>query len=365
MTITAPALSKVPLDQLHRDLGARMVQFAGYDMPVQYPTGIIQEHLHVRTAAGLFDVSHMGAIFVPGNPAQELEKVLPSDLQELVVGHIKYSLLLNSQGGIEDDLLVSRFDDGFLLVVNAGRKHHDLDYLKKSLPSVNFNPLFDRVMIALQGPKARDILSELCPDAQAMTFMTIKRTTLLGHDIILSCSGYTGEDGFEIICEAEHALGIVKKLLEHNDVKPIGLGARDSLRLETGLCLYGHDIDAKTSPVEACLTWALGKRRRLEGKFAGAPRILTDLKDTPTRKRVGLIPESRSIPREGSTIHDAAGNPVGVVTSGGQSPVLGHPIAMGYISIKAQPEGLTVNIRENFYPVKITKLSFVPTHYKK
>ncbi|MBX3456967.1 MAG: glycine cleavage system aminomethyltransferase GcvT [Candidatus Paracaedibacteraceae bacterium] len=363
--ITAPTLSSIPLDQLHRDLGARMVPFAGYDMPVQYPTGIIQEHRHVRQAAGLFDVSHMGAIFVPNNPAIELEKIFPTDLQELEIGHIKYSLLLNNQGGIEDDLLISRLEDGFLLVVNAGRKHHNLDFLRNALPSVDFVPLFDKAMVAFQGPKARTILSTLCTEASSMAFMTTKKTTILDYNVILSCSGYTGEDGFEFICGSDHAFHIVKTLLDHEDVKPIGLGARDSLRLEAGLCLYGHELDSKTSPIEASLAWAIGKRRRLEGKFAGAPRVLTELKDTPQRKRIGLIPESRSIPREGCSIHDAAGNPVGVVTSGGQSPVLGHPIAMGYITNNTSTKGLTVNIRDTHYPVKIAKLPFVPTQYKK
>ncbi len=363
--MTAPLLDKIPLDQLHRNLGARMVPFAGYDMPVQYPTGIIQEHLHVRQAAGLFDVSHMGAIFIAGNPAVDLEKVFPSDLQELGVGQIKYSLLLNEHGGIEDDLLISRLDDGFLLVVNAGRKHHDLDFLRKTLPAVNFNPLFEKAMIALQGPKARAVLSGLCPDADPMSFMSLQRTKLLGHDIILSCSGYTGEDGFELICDADHALAIVQTLLDHPDVKPIGLGARDSLRLEAGLCLYGHELNTKISPIEAGLTWAVGKRRRVEGKFAGSSRILTEMKDAPQHKRIGLIPKSRSIPREGCTLHDASGQSVGIVTSGGQSPVLGHPIAMGYVTNNIPLDGLTVKIRDTYYPIRVTKLPFVPTQYKK
>lgn len=363
--MTEPALETVPLDSLHRELGARMVPFAGYDMPVNYPTGIIQEHLHVRHAAGLFDVSHMGAIFVPGDASVELEKLLPADLKELQIGHIKYSLLLNEQGGVEDDLLVSRFDDGFLLIVNAGRKHHDLNYFRQHLPTVTFESQFDKAMFALQGPKARDIMTTVCPDAGHMMFMTIQRTTLFGHDITLSCSGYTGEDGFEILCDADHALEIAQKLLDHPDVNPIGLGARDSLRLEAGLCLYGHELDQTISPVEAGLTWALGKRRKAEGGFAGALRILTEIKDKPHRRRIAFIPESRSIPREGCTLHDATGAHVGIVTSGGQSPTLSHPIAMGYISKEAPDHGLSVNIRGTLYPITLIKLPFVATTYKK
>ena len=363
--MTASALNTVPLDHLHRSLGARMVPFAGYDMPVQYPTGIIQEHLQVRQSAGLFDVSHMGAIFIPGDASVDLERVLPTDIQELAVGQIKYSLLLNSHGGVEDDLLISRLPDGLMLVVNAGRKHHDLNYLRQALPSVNFSPLFDKAMLALQGQKARSILSTLCPEAKDMSFMTIRQTKILNHDCVLSCSGYTGEDGFELICDADHALEITETLLGYPEVQPIGLGARDSLRLEAGLCLYGHELDASLSPIEAGLSWAIGKRRRQEGGFAGAPRILTEMKDGTQRKRIGFIPESRSIPREGCTIHDSTGNQVGIVTSGGQSPTLGHPIAMGYVQSDIAGEPLSVNIRDTLYPINLTKLPFVATSYKK
>lgn len=363
--MTASALNTTPLDHLHRSLGARMVPFAGYDMPVQYPTGIIQEHLQVRQSAGLFDVSHMGAIFISGDASVDLEKVLSTDIQELAMGQIKYSLLLNSHGGVEDDLLISRLPDGLMLVVNAGRKHHDLNYLRQTLPSVNFNPLFDKAMLALQGPRARSVLSALCPEAKDMSFMTTRRTKILGHDCVLSCSGYTGEDGFELICDADHALELTETLLRYPEVKPIGLGARDSLRLEAGLCLYGHELDASLSPIDAGLSWAIGKRRRQEGGFAGAPRILTELKDGTQRKRIGFIPESRSIPREGCTIHDSRGNQVGIVTSGGQSPTLGHPIAMGYVQSDIAGEYLSVNIRDTHYPITLTKLPFVATSYKK
>lgn len=364
----APQLHRVPLDSLHRSLGARMVPFAGYEMPVNYPKGIIHEHLHTRSKAGLFDVSHMGCIFVHGDDiAAALEKLIPVDVQEMTVGQTKYGLLLNSRGGVEDDLLISRLHDGFLLVVNAGRKDHDLAYLETELSSmVQFGARFDKAMFALQGPKAHEVMGNLCPEAEILKFMTITSTTFFGYPVLISRTGYTGEDGFEIICNPEAAHDIFEGLLNHPDVEPIGLGARDSLRLEAGLCLYGHELSDTISPIEANLTWAIGKRRRQEGKFAGSPRILTEIQDGAKRQRIGLVPESKAIPREGTTIHDSQGHQIGVVTSGTQSPILGHPIAMGYVDKASNnTQDLQVNIRGQFYPAKQIKLPFVTPNYKR
>lgn len=363
----APQLQHVPLDHLHRRLGARMVPFAGYDMPVNYAKGIIHEHLHTRSQAGLFDVSHMGCIFLHGLEVENaLEKLLPADIQEMVIGQVKYSLLMNPKGGIEDDLLISRLPKGFMLVVNAGRKHHDLSYIQSELPSdIVCEPQFEKAMFALQGPKANDVMERLCPEATSLKFMTLAEMSLSGHSVIISRTGYTGEDGFEIICMPNAAEDIFRYLLEQPEVEPAGLGARDSLRLEAGLCLYGHELDDAISPVEAGLTWAIGKRRRLEGKFAGATRVLTEIQDRPNKCRIGIIPDCKAIPREGSTLHDTTGRQVGIITSGSQSPSLGHPIAMGYIDRKFTDIPLQVKIRGQLYPARKTKLPFIAPNYRR
>lgn len=364
---TAPQLQRVPLDSLHRSLGARMVSFAGYDMPVNYSKGIIHEHLHTRSSAGLFDVSHMGCIFLHGDSvALAMESVLPVDIQEMQIGQTKYALLMNAKGGIEDDLLISRLHQGFLLVVNAGRKYHDLEYLQAELSSlVRFEPKFENALFALQGPHAKEVMTRICPDASALKFMTLTETTLLGHRVIISRTGYTGEDGFEIICSASAAEDVFECLLGQSEVQPVGLGARDSLRLEAGLCLYGHELDEAISPIEAGLTWAIGKRRRREGQFMGAPRILTEIQDGPSKRRVGIIPQSKAIPRENCALYNKNGQQVGRITSGGQSPTLGHPIAMGYVDTPHGTDELQVDIRGKLYPAKQVKLPFVAPNYKR
>lgn len=364
---TAPHLQHVPLDHLHRSLGARMVPFAGYDMPVNYAKGIINEHLHTRSQASLFDVSHMGCIFLHGPEVDnQLEKLLPVDIQEMAVGQIKYSLLMNPKGGIEDDLLISRLPKGFMLVVNANRKHHDLSYVQSKLSSnIVCEPQFEKAMFALQGPKANDVMKRLCPGAITLKFMTLTETSLQGHPALISRTGYTGEDGFEIICAPNTAKDIFEHLLEQPEVELAGLGARDSLRLEAGLCLYGHELDDTISPVEAGLTWAIGKRRRIEGKFAGATRVLTEIQDRPNKCRIGIIPDCKAIPREGSTLHDTTGQQVGVITSGSQSPSLGHPIAMGYIDKRFTDAPLQVKIRGQLYSARKTKLPFIPPNYQR
>ncbi|WP_010297358.1 glycine cleavage system aminomethyltransferase GcvT [Candidatus Odyssella thessalonicensis] len=365
MQVDASTLQRVPLDHVHRSLGARMVAFAGYEMPVNYPKGILQEHAHTRSHAGLFDVSHMGCIFIEGDSAAiHLERLLPSDLQEMTLGQVKYSFLMNLNGGIEDDLLVSRLAQGFLLVVNASRKQHDLSYLQSHLPSeVKITPRFDKAMLALQGPKASHVMEQLCPATKTLKFMNIMETSLLGYPVFISRTGYTGEDGFEVICSAEAALPIFQHLLQHPEVEPIGLGARDSLRLEAGLCLYGHELNETISPIEAGLSWAIGKRRRVEGQFLGAERILKELQTPPLRCRIGLTPNCKSIPREGCLIYIPEGQQIGQVTSGSQSPSLGFPIAMGFIERQYIGAPIQVSIRGQLYPAHQSRLPFIRPNY--
>jgi len=332
-------LLRTPLHGLHEELHARMVPFAGYLMPVQYPSGILHEHHHCRTGAGLFDVSHMGQITLHGpgddpgaSAAAALETLVTADLVSLPSGRQRYALMTNDAGGIRDDLMVMRRDDHVAIVVNAACKNADVDYLKEMLPGgVVLRTLFDRALLALQGPAAATVMERLDPRTAAMVFMDVAETELDGIPVLLTRSGYTGEDGFEISVEARDAERLARRLLAEKEVAPIGLGARDSLRLEAGLCLYGHDIDAETSPVDADLVWAIGKRRREEGGFPGADRILRELREGTRRVRVGLRIEGRQPVREGAEITDNEGRPIGRVTSGGFAPTVGGPIAMGYV----------------------------------
>mgnify|MGYP001098091308 CR=1 FL=1 len=368
-------LLETPLAGLHRELGARMVPFAGYAMPVQYPKGILTEHNWTRESAGLFDVSHMGQAYLVGpdhaTTARALEALTPGEFQALAPGRIRYTLLTTPEGGIIDDLMVTRSadpnEDGTLyLVVNAGRKAIDYAHIAANLPEgVTLEPADDLALVALQGPKAAEVMARHCPEAAGMGFMTAARFAVDGIDCHLSRSGYTGEDGFEISVRSADAEALVRALLAEPEVEPVGLGARDSLRLEAGLCLYGHDIDEATSPVEADLGFALAKRRRAEGGFPGAGRILGELASGPARLRVGIKPEGRAPAREGTEIRDAAGTTIGIVTSGGFGPTAGGPVAMGYVAADHAAPGtpVTLVVRGKDLAASVVAMPFVPHRY--
>jgi aminomethyltransferase len=374
----APAsnhLKHTPLCAQHVALGAKMVPFAGYAMPVHYPPGILKEHLHTRSQAGLFDVSHMGQAFLIGShhtaTALALEALVPADIQNLKPGQQRYSQLLNDAGGIIDDLMVTRpqsdKDDGRLfLVVNAARKEADYAHIAARLPAhVHLVPAPERALLAVQGPAAARILAPLCPEAPRLAFMQAMPARVGGVDCHVSRSGYTGEDGFEIAVAGEHAETLWRLLLDDTAVQPIGLGARDSLRLEAGLCLYGHDIDDTTSPVEASLAWSMQKRRRSEAGFPGASRILHELAHGPKRKRVGIRPDGRAPAREGTEILARLGEHLGVVTSGGFGPSVGAPVAMGYVAADRAEIGMPVNlmVRGKALAGTVAPLPFVPHRY--
>src|SRR5579863_343160 len=373
--MSSPDLLKTPLHELHLELGARMVPFAGYDMPVQYPTGILAEHLHTRSAAGLFDVSHMGQAFLEGpNGARRFETLAPTDIGVQPIGRIRYTQLLNESGGILDDLMVAPRaprqggEERLFLVVNAARKDEDFAHIRRLLPDLRLQPLADRALIALQGPKAAEILGRTWPGLAAMPFMTMTATGDEGDGIegyFLSRSGYTGEDGFEISLPAGEAAAFVRRLLEDPEVRPIGLGARDSLRLEAGLCLYGHDIDETTSPIEAGLSWSIPKRRREEGGFPGAERILREMADGPARRRVGLRPDGKAPAREGADIVGEEGRTIGRVTSGGFGPSVGAPIAMGYVESASATPGAAVALIVRGKPLsaRVAAMPFHPHAY--
>jgi len=344
-------------------------------MPVQYADGIIAEHNHVREQAGLFDVSHMGQAFLVGadheTVARALETLVPADIVNLAPGRQRYTQFTNAEGGILDDLMVTRSadpaEDGVLfLVVNAATKDADYAHLAAHLPTgVRLIRADHRALIAVQGPMARLAVGRHCPEAVAMTFMSAITTQFDGIDCHISRSGYTGEDGYEISCKATRVRAIAERLLSEPSVKPIGLGARDSLRLEAGLCLYGHDIDTTTSPVEAALNWSIQKRRRTEGGFPGAERIQRELADGPARMRVGIKPEGRAPAREGTEIMVADDAPVGRITSGGFGPSVNGPIAMGYVEARyAAPDtAVTLMVRGKPMPARVAPLPFVPHKY--
>jgi aminomethyltransferase len=370
-------LAKTPFHGLHQKLGARLVPFAGYDMPVQYPTGILTEHNWTRSSAGLFDVSHMGQAFIVGpdheTTAKALERLVPGDVLGLGLARIRYTQLLNEDGGIIDDLMISRShaaaDDGALgLVVNASRREVDYAWIEQHLPKgVKLVRADDRALLALQGPKAAEVLSRHAPTSKDLGFMTATRAAFDGMECQIARSGYTGEDGFEISIPAKNAVALAEALLADPEVKPIGLGARDSLRLEAGLCLYGHDIDETTSPVEADLVWSIGKRRRTEGGFIGDKRVLAEIANGATRKRVGIRPEGRAPAREGTLIFSPEGQRIGTITSGGFGPTLNAPIAMGYVESAFAKPGTPVSliIRDKPQPAAIAPLPFVPHNYKR
>ena len=374
------ALKRTPLHALHLARGGKMVPFAGYDMPVQYSAGVLREHLHVRSAAGLFDVSHMGQIALRPksgkieDAALALERLVPQDIVAIAPGRQRYAQFTNHTGGILDDLMVANFGDHLFLVVNAACKAEDEARLAAGLSDVCvIEPLPDRALIALQGPKAVSVLAKLCADAPAMRFMDSGPHRVDGIDCYVSRSGYTGEDGFEISVPADRAGELANKLLADSDVLPIGLGARDSLRLEAGLCLYGHDIDATTTPVEAALEWSIQKSRRTGGAraggFAGADKVLSQLETGASRRRVGLRPEGRAPVRENAALFaDATSSEtIGTVTSGGFGPSLNAPVAMGYLpaSHAANDTVVFAEVRGQRLPIRVAPMPFVANTYKR
>ena len=366
------ALLKTPLHALHQRLGAKMAGFAGYDMPIQYPMGILKEHLHTRAAAGLFDVSHMGQAWLTGgDPAAALETLVPGELQALPPGRQRYTQFLNEAGGILDDLMVTRAGepldhDGLFLVVNAACKEQDFGHIEAHLGgSAVLERITDRALIALQGPEAAAVLSAHAGAAGTMPFMSAMRVSLAGIDCLVSRSGYTGEDGYEISCPEEAAETLADVLLAHEAVEPVGLGARDSLRLEAGLCLYGHDIDETTTPIEGGLLWSIGKRRRSEGGFPGADVVQSQIAGGVRRKRVGIRPEGRAPAREGTEILSADGERIGIITSGGFGPTVGGPVAMGYMETAhaAADTAVSLLVRGKTMPATVCKLPFVEQRY--
>jgi aminomethyltransferase len=378
--MTAPAkpdlpLIRTPLFDLHVELGAKMVPFAGYEMPVQYPLGVLKEHLHTREKAGLFDVSHMGQALLAGpghaTTARALEALVPADIVTLKPGQQRYSQLTNDDGGIIDDLMVTRpvsaEEDGrLLLVVNAARKDVDVPHMQSRLPSgVTLTLADDRALLALQGPTAKDVMTKLSDVAGRLAFMSAANGKVGDFDCHISRSGYTGEDGFEISVAANQAADFARLLLAQNGVQPIGLGARDSLRLEAGLCLYGHDIDETTSPIEADLQWSIQKRRRSDGGFPGFERIRDEFGRGPARKRVGIKPEGRAPAREGAEILSMQGERIGIVTSGGFGPSVNAPVAMGYVQSAHATPGTQVNlmVRGKALAASVVPLPFFPHRY--
>ena len=360
-------LAVTPLNALHRAAGARMVPFAGYDMPVQYPDGILAEHLHTRAQAGLFDVSHMGQAFLSGaHVIARFETLVPGDIAALAQGRIRYTQLLNDEGGILDDMMVTRLaDDRLFLVVNAACKHQDFAHIARALPDLKLDILDTRALLALQGPLASAVLSALLPGVELMAFMSAQNVTYNGVELYISRSGYTGEDGYEISVPDAQAESFAQTLLADTRVKLIGLGARDSLRLEAGLCLYGHDIDTTTTPIEGDLIWSISKRRRAEGGFPGAARVQQHIAQGAPRKRVGLALEGKAPAREGAEIADSTGAIVGRVTSGGFAPSLQKPIAMGYVDAAHAAVGTSLNliVRGKALPAQVVTFPFVPTRY--
>ena len=362
----AESLEKLPLDSWHRARGARMVPFAGYEMPVQYE-GIIAEHLWTRENAGLFDVSHMGQLFVHGSGVDvALEKIMPGDFQAAADMKPKYSLLLDEEGGIIDDLMATRRGQDFYIVVNGATKHGDIADMERRLPSdIVIDYMKEQALLALQGPRAAEVLETIVPGVSDLGFMQGGPFKWNGHNLWISRSGYTGEDGFEISVPGIAAADLADAITANELAKPIGLGARDSLRLEAGLPLYGHDLDHKTTPVMAGLTFAINRRRRVEGRFAGALRIMAELENGPIEKRVGFEVDGRQPVREGALVLDGEGNEVGKITSGGFSPSLQRPIAMGYVAAPFADEGTALKLeqRGKLFDARVVPMPFVPHRY--
>ncbi len=365
-------LRLTPLNALHRELGAKLVPFAGYEMPLQYAAGIVKEHNHVRTGAGLFDVSHMGQARLSGpsfeTAATALEALVPAEICGLKPGRIRYTQLLNAAGGVIDDVMVTRDEDGpgLSLIVNASRKEIDFARIAALMPAnVHLAPQADRALLALQGPKAVEVISRLIPGAVKLAFMTSAVFHVNSGAVHVSRSGYTGEDGFEISVHAASAESLARSILAAPEVLPIGLGARDTLRLEAGLPLYGQDMDEATSPVEAGLSFSIGKRRRAQGGFPGAERVLRELSEGAARLRVGLELEGRAAARTGMKVADAAGNAIGQVTSGAFTPTAVASIAMAYVPPGFAEPGtqIAVEIRGALQPGRVVTMPFVPHRY--
>ena len=362
-------LKNTPLDALHRELGAKMVPFAGYDMPVQYPAGIMKEHLHTREKASVFDVSHMGQAYVRGaDPHSAFEKLVPADIKGLSEGRIRYSMFTDENGGILDDLMITDCGDHLFIVVNAGCKDADFAHIEKQIGNqVDLDILQDQALIALQGPASATVLARLAPGVEDLKFMTTANFVIDGIDCGVSRSGYSGEDGYEISIPADGVEKITRLLLAEDEIEPAGLGARDSLRLEAGLCLYGSDIETSTTPIEAGLIWAIDKRRRETGGFPGADIILGQIKDGASRKRVGILPEGRAPARAHTEITNNRGDIIGEITSGGFGPSAGGPVAMGYVTIENAKIDTPINlmVRGKAMPAKVVKMPIVKQSYYK
>ena len=359
-------LRHTPLDALHRRLGGRMVPFAGYELPVHYPAGVMAEHIQCRERAALFDVSHMGQISLHGaEAAAALESLVPGDMVGIKPGRQRYTLFLDEAGGILDDLMVANHGDSLLLIVNASRKDADAQHLATRIPQIAAERHDDRALLALQGPAAVAVMARLSPEAAALPFMGVARLAVAGIPVWISRSGYTGEDGFEISVPSADAEAFADKLLAEPEVAPAGLGARDSLRLEAGLCLYGNDIDELTTPVEANLNWTVAKRRRQEANFPGAVPILDQLAHGPTRLRVGIRPDGRAPARAETGIAALDGTGAGEITSGGFGPTAGGPVAMGYVRRDLAADGtpLSLLVRGKQLPARVAALPFVPHRY--
>ncbi len=364
-------LAHTPLYELHRSRGARMTGFAGYEMPLHYPPGIIEEHLHTRRHAGLFDISHMGQAILEGKDAAlRLETIVPGDILSLKPGQMRYTQFLDPDGHILDDLMVSRLADGahgerLLLIVNAARKAEDFGHVAAALPDLALTQLDTHALLSLQGPRAAPMLSELLSGVTDLGFLTLRAFTYRDAELLISRSGYTGEDGFEISLPGEMALPFAEALLAKEGVWPVGLGARDSLRLEAGLCLYGHDLDRSTNPVEAGLAWSIPRRRRRHGLFVGSEEVRHALADGPARRRIGLVLTGRAPAREGAEISTPDGYPIGHLTSGGFAPSLGRSIGMGLVAAPYARIGseLRVDARGKKLAAKVTAMPFVPHRY--
>ncbi|SBO10928.1 Aminomethyltransferase [Vibrio mediterranei] len=365
-------LLKTPLHALHVEVGAKMVPFAGYDMPVQYPLGVKKEHLHCRDAAGLFDVSHMGQVRLYGeNAAKILESLVPVDIIDLPEGKQRYAFFTNEEGGIMDDLMVANLGDHLFVVVNAACKEQDITHLEAHLTDgVEMEVIEDRALLALQGPKAAEVLARVQPEVADMLFMDVRKLDINGVECIVSRSGYTGEDGYEISVPSANAEALAKTLTDFEEVEWIGLGARDSLRLECGLCLYGHDLDTTTTPVEASLLWGIQKVRRADGEraggFPGADIILKQIETKDVaRKRVGLVGQTKAPVREGAKLFDANDNEIGIVTSGTAGPTAGKPVSMAYVATEFAAIGSEVfaDVRGKKLAMTVEKMPFVPQRY--
>lgn len=372
MAETQGALKKTPLFDLHIELGGKMVPFAGYEMPVQYPLGVKKEHLHTRDQAGLFDVSHMGQVKLSGeNAAAALEKLVPVDIIDLPAGKQRYALFTNEDGGIMDDLMVTNYGDWIYVVVNAACKDQDIAHMQANLgEGVELEVLDDRALVAVQGPTAAAAIARLAPEVTDMVFMDSRQMKIDGVDCFVSRSGYTGEDGFEISIPTADAERLCRLFLEQPEVEAIGLGARDSLRLESGLCLYGNDIDTTTTPLEGSLIWAISKCRRADGEraggFPGEEKILGQIANKDwTRKRVGLLGEGRAPVREGTELFDAEDNKIGTVTSGTFGPTVGKPVAMAYVetAFSALDTVVYAEVRGKKLPMTVSRMPFIEQRY--